>query len=219
MEKAEQNNANVIEIGTKDDLGVWLGHCKYDKTKKPVKIQPVSLFALKDYGDEFESFNIVRNFIKNQKVERQNMTGDLIALFKDIMDFGEQILDVLVFIDYRYFLISTDEGNIYVYKYVQTGKVEQQKRLIHTYSGHNKHITHLDKMNSFPHLFMSASLDGTARVWSLETFMHLYTIEIPGTLSYCTILNRCQIVLSQANNQVKVHQLHMIVENYMNSES
>lgn len=219
MEKAEQNNANVIEIGTKDDLGVWLGHCKYDKAKKPTKIQPVSLFALKDYGDEFESFNIVRNFIKNQRVERQNMTGDLIALFKDIMDFGEQILDVLVFIDYRYFLISTDEGNIYVYKYVQTGKVEQQKRLIHTYSGHNKHITHLDKMNSFPHLFMSASLDGTARVWSLETFMHLYTIEIPGTLSYCTILNRCQIVLSQANNQVKVHRLHMIVENYMNSES
>ena len=52
------------------------------------------------------------------------MTGDLIALFKDIMDFGEQILDVLVFIDYRYFLISTEEGNIYVYKYVQTGKVE-----------------------------------------------------------------------------------------------
>ena len=70
MEKAEQNNANVIEIGTKDDLGVWLGHCKFDKTKKPIKIQPVSLFALKDYGDEFESFNIVRNFIKNQKVER-----------------------------------------------------------------------------------------------------------------------------------------------------
>jgi len=45
-------------------------------------------------------------------------------LFKDIMDFGEQILDVLVFIDYRYFLISTDVGNIYVFKYVQTGKVE-----------------------------------------------------------------------------------------------
>ena len=39
MEKAEQNNANVIEIGTKDDLGVWLGHCKFDKQKRPHKIQ------------------------------------------------------------------------------------------------------------------------------------------------------------------------------------
>ncbi len=49
---------------------------------------------------------------------KQNMTGDLIALFKDIMDNGEQILDVLVFIDYRYFLIATDDGMIMVYKYV-----------------------------------------------------------------------------------------------------
>lgn len=78
----------------------------------------MSLFALKDYGDEFESYQIVRAFIKEQKIQRQNRTGELIAKFNDIMDFGEQILDVLVFIDYRYFLISTDDGNIYVYKYV-----------------------------------------------------------------------------------------------------
>ena len=82
-------NANVIEIGTKEDLGVWLGHCKHDKNKKPIKIQPISLFALKDYGDEFESYQIVRAFIKEQKVQRQNRTGDLIAKFNDIMDFGE----------------------------------------------------------------------------------------------------------------------------------
>ena len=135
------------------------------------------------------------------------------------MDFGEQILDVLVFIDYRYFLISTDDGNIYVYKYVQSGKTETQKRLIHTYSGHNKNITHIDKMKDFPHLFMSASLDGTARVWSLETFSHLYTIEIPGTRSFCNMLSRCQFIVSQAHNTVQLHQLHMIIENYMNSES
>ena len=152
-------------------------------------------------------------------MQRQNRTGDLIAKFNDIMDFGEQILDVLVFIDYRYFLISTDDGNIYVYKYVQSGKVETQKRLIHTYSGHNKNITHIDKMKNFPHLFMSASLDGTARVWSLETFSHLYTIEIPGTLSFCNILSRCSFIVSQAHNTVQLHQLHMIIENYMNSES
>lgn len=48
---------------------------------------------------------------------------------------------MLVFIDYRYFLVSTDDGNIYVFKYVQSGKVEANKRLIHTYSGHNKNAT------------------------------------------------------------------------------
>ena len=219
MAKAAECNTNVIEIGTRDDLGVWLGHCKYDKQKQPKHITPVTLFALKDYGEEFESYQILRSFMKRQKVMRQNKTGDLIALFKDIMDFGEQILDVLVFTDYRYFLISTDEGNIYVYKYVQSGKVENQKRLIHTYSGHNKNITHLDKIAQFPHLFMSASLDGTARVWSLETFMPLYTIEIPGTLTFANILSRCSHIIAQAHEEVKVHKIHMILENYMNSES
>ena len=74
--------------------------------------------------------------------------------------------------------------------------METQKRLIHTYSGHNNGITHMDKMENFPHLFMSASLDGTARVWSLETFMRLYTIEIPGTLNFSHILSRCSYILS-----------------------
>lgn len=31
MAKAATCNTNVIEIGTRDDLGAWLGHCKYDK--------------------------------------------------------------------------------------------------------------------------------------------------------------------------------------------
>ena len=74
-------------------------------------------------------------------------------------------------------------------------------------------------MKEQPHLFMSASLDGTARVWSLETFSHLYTIEIPGTLSFANILSRCSYILSQTHDQVQLHNLHMILENYMSSES
>lgn len=205
LAKTTAFNANVIEIGTRDDLGVWLGHCKYDKHKKPTKITPVTMFALKDYGDEFDSYNLIRSFIKQQKVMKQNKTGLLIALFKDIMDHGEQILDVLVFIDYRYFLVSTDDGSIYVFKYVQSGKVETNKRLIHTFSGHNKHASYLMQMQNFPHLFMSVSLDGTARVWSLESFSHLYTIEIPGALRYCTIFSKCQYILSQDHDQVQLH--------------
>ena len=56
-----------------------------------------------------------------------------------------------------------------------------------------------------PALFMSVSLDGTARIWSLETFSHLYTIEIPGTLSFASILSRCSHVLSQTQDQVQLH--------------
>ena len=218
-QKATECNANVIELGTRDDLGVWLGHCKYDKHKNPIKIQPVPLFALASYGDEFESYQLIKAFIKQQKIMKQNQTGDLIAKFNDIMDYGEQILDVLVFIDYRYFLVSTDEGNIYVYKYVQSGKIEQQKKLIHTYSGHTKHCTNMSPLKNFPALFMSVSLDGTARVWSLETFTHLYTIEIPGTISFINLLSGCDFIMSQTSECVQLHNLHMILENYMNAES
>ena len=93
-------------------------------------------------------------------------------------------------------MVSTDEGNIYVYKYVQSGKIEQQKKLIHTYSGHTKHCTNMSPLKNFPALFMSVSLDGTARVWSLETFTHLYTIEIPGTISFINLLSGCDFIMS-----------------------
>lgn len=135
------------------------------------------------------------------------------------MDFGEQILDVLVFIELRYFLVSTDEGNIYVFKYVQSGKIEQQKKLIHTYSGHAKHCSHMSPVKGYPHLFMTVSLDATCRVWSLENFSHLYTIEIPGSLNFIRLLSRCDFILSQTHDHVQLHNLHMIIENYMNAES
>lgn len=74
-------------------------------------------------------------------------------------------------------------------------------------------------MKNFPHLFMSVSLDATARVWSLETFSHLYTIEIPGTLSFIRLISHCDFILSQTSEYVQLHNLHMILENYMNAES
>ena len=71
----------------------------------------------------------------------------------------------------------------------------------------------------YPHLFLSASLDGTARIWSLENFQHLYTLEIPGTLMFCKIFNKSEIIISQSHDYVQVHRLHMILENYMHTES
>lgn len=62
--KAAESNANVIEIGTRDELGVWLGHCKLDKHKNPIKIQATPLFAIASYGDEFDSYQLLKKFIK-----------------------------------------------------------------------------------------------------------------------------------------------------------
>ena len=37
---------------------------------------------------------------------------------QDLIDSEEQIWDVLVFTEYRYFLTATDAGNVYVWKYI-----------------------------------------------------------------------------------------------------
>ena len=135
------------------------------------------------------------------------------------MDKEEMIMDVIVFTEFRYFLTATDEGNIYVWKYVQSGKVETSKRLIHTYTGHNKKVTSIQPMEKYPQLFTSVSHDGTCRIWSLEAFLHLYTLEIPGSLIFSKILNRSECVVSQTSDRLTVNGLHMILENYMSTES
>jgi WD40 repeat protein len=177
------------------------------------------MFAVKDYGEEIEAFNYLRSSIQDHTLEKQSRTGDLICLFKDLMDKDEMIMDVIVFTEFRYFLTATDEGNIYVWKYVQSGKVETSKRLIHTYTGHSKAVTSISPLDKYPHLFTSVSLDGTVRIWSLEAFLHLYTLEVPGTLIYAKILSRSDVIVSQTAELVQVHRLRMILENYMSTES
>ena len=59
--------------------------------------------------------------------------GELINKMQDLIDSEEQIWDVLVFTEYRYFLTATDAGNVYVWKYIQDKKVENSKRLIHAF--------------------------------------------------------------------------------------
>ena len=135
------------------------------------------------------------------------------------MDKDELIMDVIVFTEFRYFLTATDGGNIYVWKYIQSGKVETSKRLIHTYTGHSKEITSISPLEKFPQLFTSVSLDGTVRIWSLEAFQHLYTLEVPGSLIFAKILNRSESIVSQTADIVQVHFLRMILENYMTTES
>ena len=94
-----------------------------------------------------------------------------------------------------------------------------QKRLIHTFNGHNKAIHSIQAFKDYPSIFLSASHDGSARIWSLETFTHLYTLEIPGVINYVKILQGSQFVISQTEEDVNVYRLHYILQNYMRTES
>lgn len=67
--------------------------------------------------------------------------GKLLVQFESLTTKDEKVLDVLVFLKLRYFLTSTSEGNIHIFKYLQTGKIETTQRLVHTFMGHHKSVT------------------------------------------------------------------------------
>jgi len=128
-----------------------------------------------------------------------------VSQFKDLTDQEEKILDVLVFTDYRYFLTSTSEGNIYVWKYVTSGKTETTRKLIHNLTGHYKSVSSICQFEKFPNLVLSVSTDGTARIWSLDTFQHQYTFELPIGLNFVKIFQGASQIICGRTDVVQTH--------------
>ena len=60
----KSNNIPLIEVEKREDLGEWLGQCKYDKSGTARKVRGASSVAVKDYGEESEALNFVLNYIK-----------------------------------------------------------------------------------------------------------------------------------------------------------
>merc|ERR1712195_174848 len=42
----------VLNVETREELGEWLGHCKYDAEGNAVKVKGTSSLAITDYGEE-----------------------------------------------------------------------------------------------------------------------------------------------------------------------
>lgn len=61
---AKSNGVPVITVENRDDIGVWLGHCKYDKEGAARKVKGTSSVCIKDYGEESEALSFVLNHIK-----------------------------------------------------------------------------------------------------------------------------------------------------------
>jgi small subunit ribosomal protein S12e len=63
---AKSNGVPVITVESRDEIGVWLGHCKYDKEGLPRKAKGTSSVAIVDYGEETEALSFVINYIKEK---------------------------------------------------------------------------------------------------------------------------------------------------------
>ena len=79
----------------------------------------------------------------------------------------------------HYFVIATNYGNISVYKWDHR---QGTKQFMHTFKGHSRAVTSLkliksNQASNFSN-FVSASLDGSIRIWSLDKLIELYKFEI-----------------------------------------
>lgn len=61
---AKQNKIPLIEVESRQELGEWLGQCKYDKAGVPRKTRGASSVAIKDYGENSEALTFLEQYIK-----------------------------------------------------------------------------------------------------------------------------------------------------------
>lgn len=72
-------------------------------------------------------------------INELNHDGKLLVQYENLTAANEHITDVLVFPKIRYFLVSSSEGLIHVFKFIPTGKTESNcHKLIHSFKGHTK---------------------------------------------------------------------------------
>ena len=63
---AKQNNVPLIEVDSRDELGEWVGQCKYDKKGEAKKIKGASSLVIKDYGEQSEALTFIEDYLTKQ---------------------------------------------------------------------------------------------------------------------------------------------------------
>ena len=61
---AKQNKIPLIEVDSRQELGQWLGQCKYDKEGNARKTKGASSAAIKDYGEPSDALSFLEQYIK-----------------------------------------------------------------------------------------------------------------------------------------------------------
>ena len=86
-------------------------------------------------------------------------------------------------------------------------------------TGHFKKVTSICQFEKQPHLLLSVSTDGTAKVWSLDTFQHQYTFELPNSLNFVQIFQGAKIIVCGRPESIQMSNLHLVMENYRNIDT
>ena len=61
---AKQNKIPVIHVEERNNLGEWLGQCKYDTDGNARKVKGCSSAVVQDYGEQSDALVFLENYIK-----------------------------------------------------------------------------------------------------------------------------------------------------------
>ena len=172
--------------------------------KMCIWVKGLKVDAKNDIIVSWNQFRMCFNHLSGSKA------GKLIFCLKDLTSPENAITDVLINLDYRYFHTGTSTGQILVWKY------DTSKKQIHSFQGHFKAVTCLMPVKSEPDLLLSAALDSTVRIWSLDKFQQLYMLYLPTNgLSYIRLYQDGQRVLVAEGSRVTTNAVHLILRNYL----
>ena len=76
--------------------------------------------------------------------------------------YEDYITDLIISEEFKYFITSTFFGHIFVWK------MQQHRKMIHSFGGHSKTVTSLCIHPKQKTLFISASNDNSIRIWCLD---------------------------------------------------
>ena len=117
------------------------------------------------------------------KATFHEMNGKLIYKYKNLTKYEDPITDVLLNTTYKYFITSTQQGNLFVWKY------QKQKELVHQFDGHLKAVTSLQNVQGQPNAFISASIDNSIRIHSLDSFQELYCYKLDAGVTHVRLID------------------------------
>ncbi|CDW84829.1 UNKNOWN [Stylonychia lemnae] len=153
---------------TLEGMPIWAKGMKIDEENNMIVTWDHLNLTFHDLrGPEHKLLNSYKNLLQINSADHMS-------------DTNQNITDVLVSKEYKYFVTATSLGQMMVWKH------QKVKKMIHLYTGHFRDIGALAKHPSGDEsMFLSVSLDGSVKIWSLDKFQMLYEFGFPYKATMC----------------------------------
>ena len=124
-----------------------------------------------------ESQKNLKNYIKT--------TLDPICEYTDLVRRDDCVSDILYIRKLQYLVVSSVKGRLSVYKWelkrnddTRIAPEVRSRQFMHTFEAHQKAITCLKPVVKNDSYVMSASLDGSIKIWDLDGMIEINTFEV-----------------------------------------